>query len=400
MAACDKTLPVVATKTIDLKVAEEFAVLSKAALGDDSLYQKSKDTIFELFKQLDMSEPKKMELVAGQITSMTVGMSANLLNTAFAVVKANEELGYTLALTEQQSIKTKAEASAELAKICLIDAQREFQCASIEATIATSIRENGRVLTYDANNTCKPETLMGEGLKFEQTKQVQAVTYQTQADAYRKSGVVVVGTDGADNILKGLTGDQGGHTTAQTRIADRQYISFEDSKRNHAVNASSQTIGQILSADAILNPEIVAKYNAGLDYLLSDSPSSIAGGSATIDGVTIEFPGTITDTLVAEDMTVQLSPNMISMQILIPANSNIRNGDRIVVRDNLTSKSVYFTLSTADIAAGYRIVTWGSPLLVVGGADIATYAFQAYVLDLAGNQSVTDSRTITLHYTA
>ena len=85
--------------------------------------------------------------------------------------------------------------------------ENELKCVTIEATMTASLRENGRVKTYDADEPCKPIAMEDEGLKYFQTKQVQADSQRIFSDTYRKSGVVQLGVDTDDNVFKGLTGN-------------------------------------------------------------------------------------------------------------------------------------------------------------------------------------------------
>jgi hypothetical protein len=145
-------------------------------------------------------------------------------------------------------------------------------CKQSAATMATSIRDNGRIETYAADG-CTPLTLMNEGTKWDQKAVYQAQAYAALSDAYRKSGVVQIGTDG-DGTIKGLSGTSTGYTDAQDKYARRQILSFEDSKRSHAVNALSQTIGQLLATDIVPDQAtIINKFNAAIDYLNSNTPA-------------------------------------------------------------------------------------------------------------------------------
>ena len=115
-----------------------------------------------------------------------------------------------------------------------------------------------------------------EGLKYFQTRQVEADSYRIFADSYRKSGIVQIGLDSNDNIEKGLTGNTNeaegelaGYTAQQIANAERQRIAYEDSKINHAANSSASMIGQMLSAEVAPADADVDRWRNAVDRLLS-----------------------------------------------------------------------------------------------------------------------------------
>jgi hypothetical protein len=154
------------------------------------------------------------------------------------------------------------------ADICLAEKEYQLKCAQVTATTASSIRENGTVALYGEDG-CSATALHNNGLKYEQTKQVEAATYQIMSDAYRKSGVVQVGTDVQDGVVKGLSGDEYGYTHTQIEFSERQKIAFEDSKVSHAVQGASSMIGQMLTAEIAPNVEDVQRWRDAMDSLLT-----------------------------------------------------------------------------------------------------------------------------------
>ena len=414
MATCDTTIPNVDPISPEadsqLRVVERYKELLLASIGENSLYERSKETIFELSKDLNLSEKERMDVVAGQITQMTVAISGSAMKEALGWAKEDAETGYSVALIKAQAEKAKAETGAELQKICLLEAETAYKCAQITSTIAGSIRENGRVLTYTDADECKPLTLYSEGLKYEQLLQVDASKYQILADAYRKSGVVLVGTSGDDQQFKGLSGDAYGHTNAQTNVAHRQITSFEDSKRNHAVNASSQTIGQIVAAEATLDDQIVQNYNTAMNYLLTDSAPVIPGGSANLDGTTIEFNGFTDGVPLAVDtdnvtLTAgvyvtdeQLASSFITFQVTLTPGGNTRNGDKVIVRRDNGEYYFSHTLEAQDITNGYIIASVPSVTFDVTQTDFETYDLESYIQDFAGNKSSLNQIFVSVRY--
>jgi len=273
MADCDISIDSFNRVDGDLDISTKYFKLMQDTLADDSLYTRAKETLFHLFENLQLTEKEKATVISDFMSNLAINMSSATLSTALSWAKEERDGAYTLA-----KVKTDAEialATKELVKeqICETQNKTDLICAQIEATIAGSIRENGNVTAYDPSNPCKPKHLDDTGLKHEQTKQVEAATYQIFADAYRKSGVVKVGVD-SDQVRKGITGtthdeagEIAGYTAQQTANAERQRIAYEDSKRNHAANSSASMIGQLLSAEVAPKESDVDKWRAAVDYL-------------------------------------------------------------------------------------------------------------------------------------
>jgi len=272
MSSCNVSVPDFQREEAGLDVSAKYKQLMSDTLAEDSLYTRAKDTLNVIFKDLQISEAEKAKISAEYVAQMSIQLSNTAMASALKWAQEERDGAYTLA-------KVKAETEVELAKklkteeeICLVSKQTELQCANIKATISTSIRENGRVASYEADG-CTPESLQAEGLRYQQTKQVEAATYQTFADAYRKSGVVQIGTDTQDGVLKGLSGPTdkitGGYTNQQTLNAERQRQSYEDSKINHLVNGAAVVTGQMMSAEVNPDSEILEFLKDGMRKLKS-----------------------------------------------------------------------------------------------------------------------------------
>ena len=275
--SCNVTIPPIKLENGNLNVSEKYIQLMRDSVSEDSLYLRAKDTFKVMFDDLQLNEKEKAKVLTEYISGMTVELSKVAMQTAVQWSKEERDGGYALAkakaeteLVQMQTLKAKEE-------ICLAEKQAELACANITATISASFRENGKPTGYEANG-CKPTGLEDKGLKYHQTRQVEAATYQVQADAYRKSGVVNVGIDSADGIKKGLSGDDDGYTNQQSKNAERQRIAYEDSKRNHAANSASTMIGQLLSSETLStsNAQDVELWRESVRYL-NKSHSSTSG---------------------------------------------------------------------------------------------------------------------------
>ena len=274
MATCDPStiaLPDAVLQNNELSIVEKLGVLTEQALGSESVYMRAKDTFKELMDGKKISEHEYATLASQFISSLAVQTTQTVMQAALDWAKSEKEMAFSLAQAKANIELTLAQTEKLKYDICNAQKDNELKCAQITATIAGSIRDNGRVATWDANNPCVPLTLQPEGTKYQQELFIESQKYANLADAYRKSGVVQIGSD-TDGVKKGLSGDDLGYTNAQEEFARRQVKSFEDSKRNHAVNAMSQMIGQMLSAEVAPDAADVTRWRNAVDYLITNTP--------------------------------------------------------------------------------------------------------------------------------
>lgn len=271
MATCETVLPEATLVDGTIEVVDKIKLLSEVALATDSIYMRAKDTFKELLDGRKINEDTYAKLAGEFASQLAVSTIQQVIQGGITWAEQEKSLTYSLA-------KSKADTSVSLAnremighQICQIDKETELKCAQVTATVAGSIRDNGRVATYNVDNPCIPLTLEDEGMKYDQGAVYKAQTYTGLADAYRKSGIVTISTT-TDGVTKGTAGDALGYTNAQEAYARRQIKSFEDSKRNHAANSSSQMIGQMLSAEVAPATEDVARWRTALDYLNTNTP--------------------------------------------------------------------------------------------------------------------------------
>lgn len=272
MATCTTVLPTASLETSSLDVIDKYKLLTAASLDTDSVYMRAKDTFKELLDSAQMDGVEYAQYASQFISQLATATTQSAMNIALQWSQAEKESAYSLALTKANI--ELAQANRELIKmnICATEKETELKCAQTTATIASSIRDNGRVAAVDPANSCIPLSLQNEGTKYEQAEFTKAKMYTEFADAFRKSGVVTIGTAG-DGVKKGISGDEHGYTNAQESFARRQEISFEDSKRTHAANATSQLIGQLIAAEVPAAQTYVDQWNSALSYLNTPTPS-------------------------------------------------------------------------------------------------------------------------------
>jgi len=259
----------VSLESVELDVVGKFKLLTDAALGTKSFYMRAKDTLRELFSDDKNWSNDYAKMASNMVGNAEASTTASMMQLAITWAKEEKELAYSLSLTKAQIALTMTQTLQAEATTTQIGKETEFKAAQIKVAIAGSIRENGSVATTDTDGN--PLTLNDNGLKFSQIGTQQASMYSTLADAYRKSGVVDIGTT-IDGVKKGTTGDAKGYTWAQDKFALRQIISFEDSKRHQAGNVLSSMIGQMLSSETPPAAEDVARLRTAIDYLNTNSP--------------------------------------------------------------------------------------------------------------------------------
>lgn len=272
MATCDPStiaLPDAVLQNSDLSVVAKLQTLTQEALGSESIYMRAKDTFKELMDGKKIQEADYAKLASSFISNLATQTTQSVMQLALQWAKEEKEMAFSLAQSKASIENTLAQTEKLKYDICNAQKENELKCANITATIAGSIRDNGRVATYDANNPCVPLTLQDEGTKYQQSLYIESQEYANLADAYRKSGKVVIGSD-TDGVRKGLSADNAGYTDAQEEFARRQVISFNESTKNHAANAISQMIGQMLSAEVTPAAEDITRWRTIIDYLIAD----------------------------------------------------------------------------------------------------------------------------------
>ncbi len=279
MATCDITVDSFQTEDGELVVIEKYNNLMDATLGDTSLYTRAKETLLFQFEDLQLTEKEKAALVTDFISKFSIELSKVSMATALSWAKEELEAPYSLAKAKADTENAIMQNEKIKEEICVLRKEDELKCVTIEATSAQSIRENGRVATYklndDGTDSCHADTLETEGLKYYQTRQVEADSYRIFADSYRKSGVVGIGTDPQDQVEKGMTGttheesgEMAGYTTQQIANAERQRMAYEDSKMNHAANSAASMVGQMLSTENEVYSQDVQRWRTAVDNLL------------------------------------------------------------------------------------------------------------------------------------
>ena len=281
MADCVVTIDDFVRENGELEVSKKYLRLMQNTIGEESLYERVKETLFHQFQNLQLTEKEKAGFVVDFMSKVAIELSKVSMGTALSWAKEERDGAYILAKTKVDARLSLAQVELIKNQICEVDNKAKLVCAQVTATVASSIRDNGAVAAYDPNDACRPIALEDDGLKYQQIKQVEGATYQIFADAYRKSGIVQVGVDPQDNVRKGLSGtthatsgEIAGYTAQQTANAERQRLAYEDSKRNHAANSTASMIGQMLSAEVSPRDQDVQRWRNAVDFLNTSSDTT------------------------------------------------------------------------------------------------------------------------------
>lgn len=271
-----------------LEVTETFTELMEASTARNSLYIKAKESLIEYFASEDciLSEREKASMLAELVSTMAVQMTNSTLNAAVEIAKVDRDAPYELTkareeilLLQEQRDKVAAE-NENLGKDADIkDAEKDNLVIQGWKTQADMIREDGLIkenIPSTATAILPATSIANRGLKWEQEQQTKMSVYATLAKSFRESGVVTwtVDAEGKINMITDALPSKPGLTNAQTEVAVRQEIAFDDNKRQHAANSSANMIGLLLSAEESGNitAEDVTKWRNAVDYLNTTTP--------------------------------------------------------------------------------------------------------------------------------
>lgn len=253
-----------------LNVVPKIKLLTEEILSTDSIYMRAKDTFKELLDERHLSESEYAQIASQFISQLAVTTIQQVITSAMQWAIQEKEAPYKLAAEKAQAELVLANIEKVKHEISKAEKEIELEKANITATLATSIRKNGRVSEY-RDDGYTPVSLYDEGSEYTQMRAVEAQRYNILAETYRKDGIVTTGID-IDGVHKGVSGNNAGYTKAQEDFAKRQILSFEDSKRNHAANAASQMIGQLLNGDIAPSSDYVEQWKSAMNYLIKDTP--------------------------------------------------------------------------------------------------------------------------------
>ncbi|RKY52927.1 MAG: hypothetical protein DRP93_07345 [Candidatus Neomarinimicrobiota bacterium] len=245
-----------------------FKKLMGISTGSDSIYIKAKETMIEYFDSTDntLTEREKSEILVKLVGDMTTSMTKSSLDTAYAIVLADRDGPFTLTKIAEDTMGSKEARDKMAADNCYVGSDEALKQAQVNKSVidgwavqARMARDDGYTSSGMAINTIilPASTEKSDGTKYFNTKQIQSSINATYAKSYRDSGSIQYMTNATTGILTSIgnlkteTDDSlYGLTSAQTKVAIRQEVAFDDNMRQHAANSSAQMIGMLMSTNS------------------------------------------------------------------------------------------------------------------------------------------------------
>lgn len=254
--------------TADLDVVNKQRELTTEALGADGVYIRMKETLQAMLEDGSISGTDKATAMSQAVVGMTNSITANAMSTALqwaAKEKETElaiaELGYKLALLEQQALLAENQVAESLAGRQFKQAQiiREYGIPTKDANgnvvaLADNGKEYATIRNIDQDTANK--VLMSDQITA-QTEEVMARTHRTIADTYVNHGMFT----GYTITSTGITGTSKlptGYVTLSElnkQVAAQQAKGYTYNAWSNAATSSSGMIGTLIAAEiADLDP--------------------------------------------------------------------------------------------------------------------------------------------------
>jgi hypothetical protein len=265
--------------TTDLDVVDTYKELMEASVGQGSVYLKAKETLTEIYKNSNLTDPDKAGMVAQTVSQIAIGITTQAMNAAIELAKDKRDSKYALTKLKEDTKLVTANVAKVEADIENMDADKDNKILAGWKAQGELYRDYG-VSTWDYTlmPTVLPITAYSTyGTKVETIKMSQANVYNGYATAYRQNGTVLPVIDSTTGWLTtGTTGDTTGLNYWQTKVAERQEQGFNDNAWQHVANSSATMVSMLLSSEeaALVDDAsaALAKWNTAVDYL--NNPNS------------------------------------------------------------------------------------------------------------------------------
>lgn len=281
----------------DLDVIPIYEDLMKASVDKNSIYIRAKDTMKVFFDNSNIKDDEKATILSQMLVNMTTSITAQAMNSAIAIAKENREGVYALTklredtkLVQEQRDKLAADNQLVNADIALKGAQTDKMVADANNAIFSGwklqtdiIRDNGVKAAHGMTTATVivPSTaLENAGVKYASILQANVGAHAAMAKSIMESGSVTWTMTAPGSVTATEATD--GLTLAQTKVAKRQVIAFEDNKRQHAANSSAAMMSMLISSgdSGLINGDITATTGSPLDLwessivdLTTDAPT-------------------------------------------------------------------------------------------------------------------------------
>jgi len=201
-----------------------YKELMEVSLGAGSAYLRAKDTINSYMAEGTLSDREKADILSKHVTELAGSITTQSLQIALAMAKEDRDAPYILSKLDEDTNATIAQIAKVTKDTEMVDAEilnRNIQSWQVQGTLK---RDYGiDATTLDATVPIVPAlSYRSEGIKYESIKQVQASTYETYAQSFRKDGVVTIDKTPEGNLAIGTAGTTDGLSYWQTENAEKQ----------------------------------------------------------------------------------------------------------------------------------------------------------------------------------
>ena len=300
-----------------LEIVSTYKTLMAASTEQDSVYIKAKETLDALLLDNDLTGTEKAAVVSQTISAIASSITQSAMDGAIEIAKYNISAPYEIAKLREDTILVQENQNKVATDVANADEDlktKVYNGWKIQGELVRDFGVNAFNLATTTNIV--PQVQYGSsGLKYEAERQARANVYNTYAGSYRANGYVEVPTNADGSLSQFASGDSAGLLNAQTNVAIRQEVGFDDNMRQHVANSSATMMSMLLSTEAsgIDYAPYLAKWSASIDYLNTDH--STTSGTITNDtppasisiAVGVTLTGTVSNIQAGTIVTIQLT---------------------------------------------------------------------------------------------
>lgn len=255
----------------DLNIIPIYKELMEASTGENSVFLRAKETLVDLLASNGLTTEESAVAIATAISSISSNVTSSAMTTALAITKDNRDAAYELAKLREDTILVQENQHKIASDVESTDNEVKNKVYEGWKAQGELVRDYG-VNAFNLATTTDviPEAQYNNnGLKYEANRLAKANTYNTYASSYRGNGYVTVNLNADGSLANTVTGDTNGLVTAQTAVAVRQEVGFDDNMRQHVANSSASMMSMLLSTEAsgIDYAPYLAKWSTSIDYL-------------------------------------------------------------------------------------------------------------------------------------
>jgi len=356
---------VIQEKIGKLNIVSTYMELMKASTAEDSIYIRTKETITDFVENAgSLSEREKADILTQTLSGMTTQITTTAMDMAMKIETENRDAPYALT-------KLRVDTELEDAQRKKVEYEKDLTQSSIEkmkADSAVSAIEGWklqadlyRTYGYDVSDINTTTLVLnrnsvdkGNGLQVEAVKKAQADIYEKWSSTVRANGLVDV-TQKSDGMLAGYSSDSDGMASAQTAVAKRQELAFDDNMRQHILNSSASMLGTMIGSSTFDTTEAylpyINKWSTAADYL--NTNHNAVAGTLTVTSWPASWPST-------GGMTISgTSDGVVSKYVVTKLNgpeNTVYINDRVLI-DETKAFTVNVSQNDIDLINGTGTVT-------------------------------------------